>query len=176
MTTVRPSSRPPIGLRALFGLLGLAMVMFNVVLMLSDRAPGFLRRVFGDVVVRLSERIDATGRIPGEQLPETDAVVHLALWASATLLVGLTIWTWRGLLIASLTMLAISALVEIAQGVYSSTREVDPNDAVANATGVALGMLAAALAYLSWSMVAALGRSVRGRSRRPDSVRRYDGM
>lgn len=156
-------SRPPIGLRALFGALGLAVVLFNVALMLSDRAPGFLRRVFGDTVVRLSERIDATARIPAGQLPESDAMVHIAVWAAAMLLVGLTIWTWRGLLIASLAVLATSVGVEIAQGVYSSSRAVERNDAIANTIGVVLGTLLAASAYLLWSIGAALGRSSRSR-------------
>lgn len=156
-------SRPPIGLRALFGVLGLAVVLFNIALMLSDRAPGFLRRVFGDAVVRLSERIDATARIPAGQLPESDAVVHIAVWAAAMLLVGLTIWTWRGLLIASLAVLTTSAGVEIAQGVYSSSRAVERTDAIANTIGVVLGTLLAASAYLLWSIGAALGRSSRSR-------------
>lgn len=159
--TVRPSNRPPVGLRALFGVLGLGMVLFNVALMLSDRAPGFLRSVFGDAVVRLSDRIDAPARIPAGQLPETDAVVHIAVWAAAMLLVGLTIWTWRGLVIAALVVLASSIAVEIAQGVYSSSRMVERTDAIANAVGVGVGTLLAASAYLIWSVGAALGGSGR---------------
>jgi hypothetical protein len=156
-TNVRPVRRPPVALRALLGLVGLAAVLFNVAIMLSDRAPRFLRRMFGDVVVRLSERIDAQGRIATEQLPETDAIVHIAVWAAATALVGLTIWTWRGLVLAALTMLAVSAAVEVGQGVYSSTRRVEIDDAIANAAGVALGVAAAALCYVAWSAVAAIG-------------------
>ncbi len=161
-TTVRPARRPPIGLRALFGLLGLATVLFNAALMLSDRAPSVLRRVFGDAVVRLSERIDAAGRIPAEQLPETDAIVHIAAWAAATVLVGLTIWTWRGLVIGALTVLAVSIVVELGQGVYSSSRVVEADDAIANAAGVALGTVLAALAYLAWSTLAAVLRPAGG--------------
>jgi len=150
--TVRPSRRPSIGARALFGLLGLAVVLFNVALMLSDRAPGFLRRVFGDTIDRLSDRIDATARIPAEQLPGSDVVVHIAVWAAAMALVGLTVWTWRGLVMAALAMLAVSTFVEIAQGVYSSSRAVEPSDVIANALGVAAGTLVAAAAYLLWSI------------------------
>ncbi len=157
------SSRPPIGLRALFGVLGLGVVLFNVALMLSDRAPAFLRRAFGDAVVRLSDRIDATGRIPAEQLPESDAVVHIAVWAVAMTLVGLTIWTWRGLLIASLAVLTISAVVEIAQGMYSSSRAVERSDTIANTIGVVAGTILAAAAYTLWSVGAALERRFRSR-------------
>ena len=154
--STRPSRRPSVGLRALFGLLGLAVVLFNVALMLSDRAPGFLRRAFGDVVVGLSDRIDATARVPAEQLPGSDVVVHIAVWATAMALVGLTIWTWRGLMAASLVVLATSAVVEIAQGVYSSTRVVERSDALANAVGVGVGTLVAISAYISWSIVSSL--------------------
>lgn len=157
-STVRPLNRPPVGLRALFGVLGLAVVVFNVALMLSDRAPGFLRRVFGDAIVRLSDRTDADARISSEQLPESDVVVHIVVWAAAMVLVGLTLWTWRGLILASLVLLATSALVEMAQGVYSSSRAVERSDVVANSIGVGLGTLVAAAAYLLWSIAAAMLR------------------
>lgn len=154
---VRPVHRPPVWLRALLGLVAVMAVLFNVAIMLSDRAPRVLRSVFGDVVVRLSERIDAQGRIATEQLPETDAIVHIAVWAAATALVGLTIWTWRGLALAALFMLALSVVVEVGQGVYSSTRRVEIDDAIANAAGVTVGVAAAAVCYVAWSAVAAIG-------------------
>ena len=152
-------------MRALFGLLGSAIVLFNIALMLSDRAPGFLRRVFGDAVDRLSNRIDAAARIPAEQLPGSDAIVHIAVWGAAMALVGLTVWTWRGLVIAAPAVFATSIVVEIAQGVYSTSRMVEPSDVLANAVGVAAGTLAAAVAYLSWNLGSMLlGRSSGGRS------------
>jgi len=144
----------------LFGLLGLGVVLFNVALMLSDRAPGFLRRVFGDAVDRLFERIDAGARIPADQLPGNDAIVHIAVWATAMALVGLTVWTWRGLVISAVGVLAISVFVEVGQGVYSSSRAVERSDVLANTLGVALGTVAAAMAYLLWSIGSVLfGRS-----------------
>ena len=160
--TVRPARRPSVVVRALFGLLGFAVVIFNIALMLSDRAPGFLRRVFGDAVDRLSDRIDAAARIPAEQLPGSDAIVHIAVWGAAMALVGLTVWTWRGLVIAALAMLTVSVLVEIAQGVYSSSRAVESSDAFANAVGIGVGTSVAAIAYLLWSAGSVLfGRSTR---------------
>lgn len=152
----RLQRRPPVGVRAIFGVLGLAVILFNAALMLSDRAPGFLRRGFGDAVVGLSYRIDATARVPAEQLPESDVVVHIIVWATATALVGLMIWTWRGLLAACLVVLATSVAVEIAQGVYSTTRVVERSDALANAIGVGLGALVAVVAYISWSIMSSL--------------------
>ncbi len=143
--------RPSAPTRALFGLLGVGVVVFNLALMLSDRAPGFLRRLFGDVVDRMSDRIDQAARLPADQLPSSDSVVHIAVWGAAMALVGLTVWTWRGLAAAAVGVLTLSIAVEAGQGVYSSTRSVEVSDAAANAAGVAVGTLAAALAYLLWS-------------------------
>jgi len=156
--TVRPYRRPSVGVRALFGLLGIGVVLFNVALMLSDRAPGFLRRVFGDAVDRLSARIDADARLPAEQLPDSDAVVHIAVWAAAMLFVGLTVWTWRGLVIAAIAVLAISVFVEVGQGLYSTSRAVERSDVLANAVGVSVGAVATAMAYLLWSAGSVLFR------------------
>lgn len=156
MPTPGPSRRPPVWVRAACGLVGLAVVVFNVALMLSDRAPGFLRRIFGDAIDRLSDRIDAGARIPSEQLPASDVVVHIVVWAAAMLLVGLTVWTWRGLAVAAVAMVALSAIVEVAQGVYSSTRAVEGGDALANVVGIGVGAASAALAYLAWSAGSAL--------------------
>jgi hypothetical protein len=147
-------------MRAVVGLLGLGVVVFNVALMLSDRAPGVLRRLFGDVVDRLSDRIDQAPRIPADQLPSNDAIVHIAVWGAATALVGLTIWTWRGLAGAAAGVLALSLAVEVGQGVYSTSRSVEMSDALANAAGVALGTLGAALGFVLWSAGSVLfGRS-----------------
>lgn len=153
---VRPARRPPMALRAVFGLVGLATMLFNVALMLSDRAPGVLTQVFGDAIDRLSARIDAGARVTTEQLPDGDAVVHIGVWAAATLLVALTVWTWWGLLLTAATVLAASVLVEAAQGVYSTTRAVERSDVLANIVGVGVGAVVAAGCYLAWSAVAAL--------------------
>lgn len=140
----------------MFGLLGAGVVMFNVALMLSDRAPSFLRRLFGDAVDRLSDRIDQAPRIPSDQLPSSDALVHIAVWGAAMALVGLTVWTWRGLAIAALGVFGLSLVVEVGQGVYASSRSVEASDAMANAAGIAVGTVTAATAYLLWSAGASL--------------------
>jgi hypothetical protein len=143
-------------MRAMFGLLGAGVVVFNVALMLSDRAPSFLRRLFGDAVDRLSDRIDQAPRIPSDQLPSSDALVHIAVWGAATALVGLTVWTWRGLAVAALGVFGLSVVVEVGQGVYSSSRSVEVSDAMANAAGVAVGTVTAAIALLLWSAASSL--------------------
>ena len=145
--------------------MGVISVVSIVALMLSDRAPRLLRDVFGDAAERLSERIDASARLPStDRLPESDFLVHIGLWAVAAVLVGWTVWSWRGLLLGALTMLAVSMLVEAAQGTYSETRKVEVSDVIANALGVGLGATVAAACYLLWSGVAALLHRLRAGS------------
>jgi len=87
----RPRSRPPVGVRIIAALFGVSALLFNAALMLSDRAPGLTRRVLGGAQRRLSERIDADSRVrlaADGRLPESDAIVHIGVWAVAIILVG----------------------------------------------------------------------------------------
>jgi hypothetical protein len=159
---VRPVHRPPVWLRAGFAVLGVALVLFNVLLMLSDRAPGALRRVGGDFVRRLFERVDASERaaevLADPRLPESDAIVHVVVWALAAALVGLAVWTWRGLVIGAVAVFATSLLVEAAQGRWSDTRAVEASDVRANLVGVVLGTLGVGVCYAAYSAVGSLFR------------------
>ncbi|CAN5584578.1 hypothetical protein BH23ACT3_BH23ACT3_18990 [soil metagenome] len=160
-------------------LLGAGVVLFNAALMLSDRAPGATRRFGGDLVTRLSERIDAGGhpaRLRGDpRLPSGEAVVHIGVWAAAMLLVGLALWNWRGLVIGAAVVLTSSAAIEIAQGRYTDTRTSQLGDMVANGIGVAVGTVAAAGCYLLWSLGARrFGGSDASHGHRHDSGRRAD--
>jgi hypothetical protein len=162
--------RPPLGLRVFIAMLGAGAVLFNAALMLSDRAPGASRRFGGEFVARLSERIDAGGR-PAQlannpRLPSSDALVHIGVWGVATLLVGLALWSWRGLVIGAAVLLVLSAAIEVAQGRYTDTRTSQVGDMVANGVGVAVGTAAAAGCYLLWSLGAQLARSSAGRAER----------
>jgi len=138
--------------------LGIGAILFNAALMVSDRAPTVLRRVFGDWVRRLSERIDAGQRIASvtsdPRLPPSDSLVHVAVWAVAVALVGLAVWTWRGLVVGGVVVLGCSLVIELSQGRLSDTRQVERRDAMANALGVGLGVVAVALCYVAWSTVA----------------------
>ena len=153
-------------LRILAGMLGAGVLLFNAALMLSDRAPRATRRILGGFQRRLSERIDADGRVhlaADEHLPESDAIVHIGVWAVAVILVGLMVWSWRGLAVAAVGVFAVSVAIEIGQGRFSETRSVESGDILANATGTAAGVAVAACAYLAWSTVASalakLGRT-----------------
>ncbi len=157
-----PAHRPHAAIRAFAALLGVAVLLFNALLMLSDRAPGALRRVGGDFVRRLFDRIDASERaadvLADPRLPESDAIVHIAVWAIAVALVGVAAWTWRGLLVGAVAVFAASLVVEVAQGRWSDTRAVEASDVRANAVGVVLGTIAVGACYLTYSALSGLFR------------------
>jgi len=161
-----PRHRPPVALRVVAALLGIAMLAFNAALMISDRAPSVLRRVFGDSARRLFERIDAGDRVSAitsdPRVPQSDALVHIAVWAVAIGLVGIAVWSWAGLVIGGATVLACSLVVEALQGRLSDTRAVEASDAAANALGVAVGATVVAGCYVMWSTAASVfGRDAR---------------
>lgn len=160
----RPRHRPPPVLRIFAALVGLGVMLFNGALMMSDRAPGALRRLGGDFAVRLSERIDsdsAVGAAVAGRLPESDFLVHVGVWAVAVLFAGLAVWSWRWLLVAAVSVFSASVFVEAAQGIYTDTRAVEIDDVVANGFGVLTGVFAVAMLYALWGGLAMLVRSVR---------------
>jgi hypothetical protein len=130
-------------------------------LLLSDRAPRILRSLFGDLVRRITERLDADGRAGaalGARDIGGDSIVHFGLWAVAMLVVGLAVWSWAGLIVASITVAGTSLVLEVAQGRYSSSRAVEATDAAFNLLGVAVGAGVAAAVYVT---VDGLGRLVK---------------
>jgi len=151
-------------------MLGFAAVLTTAALLLSDRAPGILRTLFGDHARRLWARIDAGGRVdtaPGSaaaELAQPDFLVHVALWATVTVLAGIAIWTWRGLVLGAAMLAAVSLVLEVAQGRLATTRSVEASDAAGNLVGVAIGTAAAGACYLAWSAGAAGLRRLRSRT------------
>ncbi len=169
-----PQDRPPAAVRGFVGLIGLGAMLTAAALLLSDRAPGLVRMVFGDRARDLWLRIDAAERVnlpPDAQVPSTDFIAHVAIWAVVASLIGLAIWTWRGLALGVVALSAASLLLELAQGRYATTRTVQASDAVANLIGVALGAVVAAACYIAWSGAAALVRSLRPARGRDLTVR-----
>lgn len=158
----RPQHRPPLVLRVIVALLGVAALAFNALLMLSDRAPGAMQRIGGDAMRRLFERIDLGGRgadvLGDPRLPENDAIVHIAVWALAAMLVGWAVWSWIGLAMGAVTVFAGSLVVEKLQGSLSTTRQVEASDVKANLTGVVVGTAVAAACYLAYGALASLFR------------------
>jgi hypothetical protein len=142
------------------------MLAGAVMLMLSDRAPGFLRRLSGD----LAERIDSSGRpaqiATDDRLPDGDTLVHILVWAAVVVLVGWAVWSWRGLVIVSGTVFGASVVIELSQAHLTQTRESQWGDIVANAVGIVLGAAVVALCYLLWSAF----RNATGRLSEPRST------
>jgi hypothetical protein len=140
--------------------LGAAVLAFNAALMISDRAPMLLRHLLGDWARRLSERIDAGARVVSAasdpRLPESDALVHIGVWGLAIGLLGVAVWTWRGLVVGAIVVFAGSLVVEFSQGRFSDTRAVEVSDVRANALGVALGVIVVSVCYLAWTALARL--------------------
>jgi hypothetical protein len=157
-----PQHRPPLVIRVFVALLGVAAMLFNGMLMLSDRAPGALQRIGGSAVRRLFERIDLGGRgadvLNDPRLPEDDAIVHIAVWGLAAVLVGWALWSWIGLAVGAIAVFAGSLVIEAMQGSLSTTRQVESSDVKANLVGVALGTTVAAACYLAYSALATLFR------------------
>jgi hypothetical protein len=159
-----PQDRPPASGRLFVGLLGVAAMLTTAAMLLSDRAPGILRSLFGERARRLWERIDTGNRVElaaGSEVTQTDFMVHVVLWTVVTVLTGFAIWTWRGLLFAVGALAAASIGLELAQGRYATTRNVEASDALANLAGIAAGATAAGLCYLGWSGVATIVRRSR---------------
>lgn len=154
-----PTARPPVALRAFVGLLGIGAAIAAAAVMLSDRAPSALTTVFGDVVVRISDRLDATERADaalGDRVPGNDAIVHIGIWATVAVLAGLALWSWWGLVTSSAVLAVGSLAVELGQGRYSDTRVVERSDALANLLGIAIAAAVCTVLYLAWSAVAGL--------------------
>lgn len=140
----------------LAGLLGLGMLLVNAALMMSDRAPGVLRR--------LSDRIDTGGagasRLASDpRLPEGDSLVHIGVWAVAAILVGFALWSWIGLIAGGAVVFGGSLVVEYSQERFATTRTTQVSDVYANGLGVVTGIAVVACCYVAWS---ALHRLVAG--------------
>jgi len=167
-----PQDRPPAAGRAFVGLLGVGAMLTATALLLSDRAPSLLQVLFGDRARELWQRIDGAERVnlpPGSEIPPTDFVAHVAIWVVVTTLIGLAIWTWRGLALGVAVLAGAGVLLELAQGRYATARTVQAADAFANLLGVGFGAVVAGACYLLWSAGATLGRALRrGRGRSVD--------
>ena len=126
-------------------LLAAVALSASAVLLLSDRAPGLLRR--------LSARLDA-GSSRAAQLafgarPQADFEIHVFLWAVVSVFVGLAMWSNGSLVTSATGVLLLSAAAERAQNVLTQSRALEMADVVANIVGVSAGFgLVSGLAIL----------------------------
>lgn len=82
--------------------------------------------------------------LPGQDLPQVpggfDKVEHLVAFALLAMAAVQLYAGRRALVVAALALVALGIAIEFAQGALTSTRSMDPWDAVADACGVLLGM------------------------------------
>ncbi len=151
-----PGGRPFGGWRVVPMLLALAAFAVNAVVLLSDRAPGLLRRLSRRIdagVDRAAEVTRLDGPARNVRLPQSDFDVHVAIWAVAALLVGLAMWSWSSLLVGNGLVFAASVVLELAQAGYTRSRAVQLADVAANAVGVLAGTVAVAAFAVVWRVV-----------------------
>ena len=151
-----PGGRPFRGWRALPLLLSLVAGAVNTVILLSDRAPGLLRRLSARIDAGVSRAAGATGvDVPGTSVgvPRSDFDVHVLLWGVAALLVGLAAWSWFTLLLGSSAVFGTSVVLELAQERFTRLRTVQLHDVMGNAVGVVAGTCAVAAFALGWRLL-----------------------
>lgn len=150
--------------RVLRPLVFFSFLMAIGLLSLADRAPDAVKSVWS-IVQRIgssAERVLGLDVIDRGDIPFAfDTLGHLILWSIAGALAFLAFGrrTSMGFLIVSLVTL--SAGVELGQGFLSSTRRPELADLLANTVGVMAGVLCAALVLSTFAMVAKAGAGLR---------------
>ncbi len=136
--------------RWLAGLAAAVVLAVNTVVLLSDRAPGLLHRLSDRLAVD-TLRVTAAQVAPGSDLPRSYFLMHVALWALATALVGLAMGSTGSKVVAAGLVLLYSAGVELAQAMVTDSRSPQPADMVANTLGVAAGLaVAVGVGFALW--------------------------
>ncbi|MFC5571313.1 VanZ family protein [Lysobacter yangpyeongensis] len=88
---------------------------------------------------------------PAMSVPRNfDKVEHLVGYGGLSAFAVLLFAGWRGQVRAGLGLVALGVALEFAQALLTRTRMADPADALANATGVALGLLLALTPAARW--------------------------
>lgn len=88
--------------------------------------------------------------IPTPPFPGFDKVEHLSGYAVLSAYSVLLFATPRARLLAMAAVIAFGCGIEVAQGIFTTTREPDILDALANASGALLGQLMALLPVSRW--------------------------
>jgi hypothetical protein len=150
-----PGGRPFRGWRIVPLLLAFLAFAVNLAILLSDRAPGLFRRLSLKVDAGVARAASAAGGQSDVRIPQSDVDIHIALWAVATLLVGLAMWSWASLFLGACGVLCASLVVEGSQAFLTATRTVQASDAAANLVGVVLGLAAVVAIAGGWRLARA---------------------
>lgn len=172
LTPLGPGGRPFARWRAPLALLSVAVLVAVVTLMLSARAPG----VVGEVTERLSDRIRAEAPDAGTRarqtldrtgIEEKDTLAHIGLWGAATILVGLTMWSWRSLVVAVVVLAVGSTALELVQEMVTPSRISEWRDVGANLVGIGVGVAVVVALNSVSGLPARIRRLTRGRGQTP---------
>lgn len=147
-----PGGRPFRGWRIVPLLLAVVAFGVNLAILLSDRAPGLFRRLSLKVDAGVTRAANAAGAQSDVRVPQSDVDIHIALWAMATLLVGLAMWSWASLFLSAGAVLCASLVVEGSQAFLTATRTVQASDAAANVVGVVVGLVAVVAVAGAWRL------------------------
>lgn len=88
--------------------------------------------------------------IPSPPFPGFDKIEHMTGYAVLSSYSVLLFATPRARMLAALAVIAFGCGIEVAQGIFTTTREPDIFDALANAAGALIGQLAAFLPIARW--------------------------
>ena len=132
-------------------------------LSLADRAPGMVKDVWSIVqhTGSLAEQLVGLDVVDRGDIPLAfDTLGHLALWGIAGMLAYAAFGrrTTPSFLIVSL--ITLSAGVELGQGLLSSTRRPEISDLLANSVGVTAGVCLAAFVWWLSGLFGRLGRTL----------------
>lgn len=134
-------------LRLILGLLAVgAFALVAVTTSLSDRAPQALRSARerqAQITDEIEETFDVDVRqiVDRNEIPfETDDILHLIGWTVGTIIVGTSLRRWIRIEELAVLVFAGSVLIEVAQPMYSATRQFQIGDITTNALGVMCGL------------------------------------
>ncbi len=150
LTPLGPGGRPMARWRPLVAVLAALALVGLVVVMLSERAPGFLGDISQDVAARVGDRAPEAGEarqrlaeaVEGTAAEERDVQAHVVLWAAAMFLLGLATWSWRSLAVVVVSVGAVATALELSQERLAPTRITETSDVAANAAGILVGLAA----------------------------------
>jgi hypothetical protein len=148
MTPFGPGGSPREGIRPWFAGLGVLGALALVPLVFADRVPGMLDRTSDSIENTFG---DWYWDVIKPFFPRPDTAMHLLIFASAAMLVGLLCWSWRTFVIGQVVVLVVGLVVEVLQPTLTSSRNFQTHDIVSNLAGQAIGIASALAVIYGWA-------------------------
>lgn len=148
LTPLGPGGRPLARWRGVLVIVTLLALVAVVALLLSERAPGAVGEVTDRVSGRLTSEAPETSAqarraLDRTGIDEADTIAHIAMWGTVTVLVALTMWSWRSLVVALMVIVVVSTGVELIQETIAPSRITEWRDVGANLVGITGGAIVA---------------------------------